>query len=289
MSSKITIHNDCPNHNAIFIYAHPQNLCSHILFLLQSKFPSRPRSLAHQNGKEVIKKWLCATSTLLLHGCLWSCIACGRKEMQCSSYCDNHSRHQPLWWPRTVQSYQSPGPTPSKEESRWKMRGTELGILFCLHLRELTVWGSFLAKGQMCIADFLISSVENMPLPPRIKSLDTLDGSASHWVSLPTEITHCSLYSSTDTNFTKPGISFPFCLKANYWEWEVEMNGEVGSGMQIWWRVWGVRRTRQGGNKCYTVMDELLTYTALCLTDCVYLLAMHLLFPSWRPKWKGRT
>lgn len=166
-------------------------------------------------------KWLCATSTLLLHGCLWSRVACGRKEMHGSSYCDNHSCHQSLWWPRTAKSYQSPGSTPSKEKSRWKMRSTEVGIWFCLHLQKLIVQGGFLAKGQMCIADFLISPVENMPLPPRIKSLDALDGSASHRVSLPTEIVHSSLSSSTDTNLAKPCISFfPFCLQVKYWEWK---------------------------------------------------------------------
>jgi len=81
------------------------------------------------------------------------------------------------------------GPTPSKKESRWKMTGTELGIRVWLHLWELKVQGSvlakesFLAKDQMCISDSVISPVENMPLPWRIKSLDTLDGSASHCVS----------------------------------------------------------------------------------------------------------
>lgn len=59
----------------------------------------------------------------------------------------------------------------------------------------------------MCIADFLIPAVENMPLPPRIRSLDALDGSASHCVSLPT---HCALYSSTDTDLTRSGISLSF-------------------------------------------------------------------------------
>lgn len=51
------------------------------------------------------------------------------------------------------------------------------------------------------------------------------------------------------------------------------MNAEAGSGMRIWQRVWGIRRTRQGGNKCYTVMDELLTIRSLvphrlCVPSC---------------------
>lgn len=84
-----------------------------------------------------------------------------------------------------------------------------------------------------------------MPLPPRIKSLDKLDGSASHCVSLPTEITHCSLYSSTVTILTKTGISFfPFCLRVKYWKWEGETNGEAGSGMQIWWGIWGHKKDK---------------------------------------------
>lgn len=134
----------------------------------------------------------------------------------------------------------------------------------------------------MCIADFLISPVENMPLPPRIKSLDKLDGSASHCVSLPTEITHCSLYSSTVTILTKTGISFfPFCLRVKYWKWEGETNGEAGSGMQIWWGIWGHKKDKARRKQMhYTVMNELLTYTVSCFTDCISLLAIHLAFPS---------
>lgn len=42
----------------------------------------------------------------------------------------------------------------------------------------------------------------------------------------------------------------------------------------------GIRRTRQGENKCYTVMDELLTYAVSFFIDCISLLAIHLAFPS---------
>lgn len=44
------------------------------------------------------------------------------------------------------------------------------------------------------------------------------------------------------------------------------MDGEAGSGMQIWWKIGGIRRTRQGGNKCYMVVDELQP----CASQVVY-------------------
>lgn len=119
----------------------------------------------------------------------------------------------------------------------------QCSIFLVRHLRYLTV-------SQV----FLLSPVVDLSLPPRIKSLDALD-TTSHYVSLATEVAPRSLF-STDTNLTKPGTSFPFCLQVRYREWEEEISGEAGSGILVWWRVQGIR-TRQGGAKCYTGMDEL--------------------------------
>lgn len=143
-----------------------------------------PRSLIHENEQYPNEE---SGFVPLLHSCFVADY--GREEMNFSSYCDNHGCHQPLCWPRTAKSYRSPGPTPSKEELCKKMRGTELGMLFCLHLWERTLKGSSLAKGQTFIADFVISPVENMPLPPRIQSR------SSKWLSFSLHLTFHSLFS----------------------------------------------------------------------------------------------